>query len=158
MHESKNSTNSIGFQPLKRHSCKRSNNSLETFYSPDWVSNSIEQSQKYGVFESTVQLKSDVLEVQEQSFPIVEAWIEQKTQVWYPFFFWQKRVPLGHRLVFRISDSADGELFPNIGGRIFCNGAPLNHLLLSYESRELTLASPTEQPFPKSVDCVWQAF
>ncbi len=135
-------------------------NAITEYYSPGFLTKSIAEARRKGVFVSQPVLKSTMLRWKRSEYPIHDAWIEQATRIKYDWIFFPRVIPTGYRLILVIGNTGKppGKEFYYLvseGEAVVCNnsiwltdgqGGPIIFEELLY--------SKFSSPVPDSIQCV----
>jgi hypothetical protein len=132
-------------------------NSVDEYYSPGYISQSIAVSHRKKVFISKPTLIRKVIHWEKSDYAIREAWIEQTTKSKYDWIFFHRIVLTGHRLILAIETTGKppGKDFIYVGYTLVCNNS-INMTSVQFGSPMLLSTTDILSPFPDSIDCILQ--
>ncbi len=136
------------------------NMTIDEFYSSSYISDSSAKAREINTFISQPQLESGEIELEEYKYPIQEVWIEQSTRTEYRWLLFRKTIPTGYRLMLSITETMNlsPNLIMNVGkNTIVCNDSIILYTRVpSIKPDTWLFYGRLQQPFPKSVRCVFK--
>ncbi len=136
-------------------------NAVTEYYSPGFVTESIAEARRKGVFVSRPVLKSTMIRWERSEYPIHDAWIEQATRIKSDWIFFRRVIPTGYRLMLVIGTTGKppGKEFLYPGGEaeaVICNNSiwvttiqPATPTIF-----EQLMYAKFSSPVPDSIQCV----